>query len=90
MRIGESTRRFLEGTGIHPASDRCPKCDRRPMVTDPATGEMVCSYCGFVVKEKMEETGPEWRAFSKEELEERSRVGAPPHSPCTTWASAHR
>ena len=73
----ELTRRFLGGTGIHLASDRCPKCGRRPMVTDPARGEMVCGFCGFVVKEKMEEAGPEWRAFSKEELEERSRAGAP-------------
>jgi transcription initiation factor TFIIB len=47
------------------------------MVIDSATGEMVCSFCGFVVKERIEETGPEWRAFSKEEKDDRSRVGIP-------------
>ena len=38
---------------------------------------MVCSSCGFVVKEKIEETGPEWRAFSREEKDNRSRGGIP-------------
>jgi transcription initiation factor TFIIB len=47
------------------------------MVIDSTKGEMVCSYCGFVVKERIEETGPEWRAFSKEEKDDRSRVGIP-------------
>ena len=37
------------------------------MVTDNSSGEMFCGNCGFVVTERIEETGPEWRAFSKEE-----------------------
>jgi len=47
------------------------------MVIDSSKGEMVCGFCGFVVKERIEETGPEWRAFSKEEKNDRSRVGIP-------------
>jgi transcription initiation factor TFIIB len=47
------------------------------MVMDNAGGELVCSSCGFVVKEKIEETGPEWRSFSKEEKDDRSRGGIP-------------
>ena len=47
------------------------------MVVDTAGGELVCSSCGFVVKEKIEETGPEWRAFSKDEKDDRSRGGIP-------------
>ena len=47
------------------------------MVVDSAGGEMFCSNCGFVVKEKIEEIGPEWRAFSKEEKDGRSRTGIP-------------
>ncbi len=47
------------------------------MVTDSEGGEMFCSNCGFVIKEKIEELGPEWRAFSKEEKEDKGRAGMP-------------
>jgi transcription initiation factor TFIIB len=47
------------------------------MVVDTSGGELFCSNCGFVVKEKIEEEGPEWRAFSKEEKDNRSRTGGP-------------
>jgi transcription initiation factor TFIIB len=47
------------------------------MIMDSAGGEMFCGNCGFVVKEKIEEIGPEWRAFSKEEKDGRSRTGIP-------------
>ena len=47
------------------------------MVTDNSSGEMFCGNCGFVVTERIEETGPEWRAFSKEEHEDRIRAGIP-------------
>jgi len=57
--------------------DRCPKCGKGPMIVDESSGELFCSKCGFVVKEKIEEVGPEWRAFSKEEKEDRSRTGIP-------------
>lgn len=58
-------------------TDKCPKCGKGPMVLDTSSGELFCSNCGFVVKEKIEEVGPEWRAFSKEEKEDRSRTGIP-------------
>lgn len=45
------------------------------MQTDVTTGEMFCRNCGYVVAEKIEESGPEWRAFSNDESD-RSRVGA--------------
>lgn len=47
------------------------------MIVDSTSGELFCSKCGFVIKEKIEEVGPEWRAFSKEEKEDRSRTGIP-------------
>jgi transcription initiation factor TFIIB len=62
---------------LQKAMDKCPRCGKGPMVVDNAGGELVCSSCGFVVKEKIEETGPEWRAFSKEEKDNRSRGGIP-------------
>ncbi|MDE1770127.1 MAG: transcription initiation factor IIB, partial [Thaumarchaeota archaeon] len=56
---------------------RCPRCGKGPMVTDNTTGEMFCGGCGFVMTERVEESGPEWRSFSKEEHEDRSRTGTP-------------
>ena len=45
------------------------------MVMDNNTGELFCSFCGFVVPEKIIEGGPEWRSFSNDGSD-RSRVGA--------------
>jgi len=47
------------------------------MLTDNATGERFCGRCGFVISERVEDSGPEWRSFSKEEHEDRSRTGTP-------------
>ena len=47
------------------------------LVYDNSSGETTCSNCGYVLVEKMQETGPEWRAFSKEEKDDRSRTGVP-------------
>jgi len=54
---------------------RCPSCAKTKMVLDENTGELICSFCGFVVSEKITEGGPEWRSFSNDG-EDRSRVGA--------------
>ena len=54
---------------------RCPSCAKNAMQTDVTTGEMFCRNCGYVSAEKIEESGPEWRAFSNDESD-RSRVGA--------------
>ena len=47
------------------------------MLTDNATGERFCGKCGYVISERVEDSGPEWRSFSKEEHEDRSRTGTP-------------
>jgi transcription initiation factor TFIIB len=47
------------------------------MRNDSSRGEVYCSKCGFVVREKTVETGPEWRSFSDEKKDERSRTGLP-------------
>lgn len=54
----------------------CPRCGKRTIVTDANTGENFCGKCGFVITDKVEESGPEWRSFSKEH-EGRSRAGVP-------------
>ncbi len=58
-------------------SDRCKRCNRGSILTDSNTGEMFCSKCGFVATERVEQDGPEWRSFSKEEGESRTRTGTP-------------
>jgi transcription initiation factor TFIIB len=48
------------------------------MVLDSQSGELICSNCGYVVKEKIEDTGPEWRSSSKDEGgKDESRAGLP-------------
>ena len=41
--------------------DKCPNCGKEgTFVREEESGEMVCSNCGFVLREKEEETGPEF------------------------------
>jgi len=54
---------------------RCPSCTKTKMILDNNTGELFCSFCGFVMPEKLIEGGPEWRSFSNDGTD-RSRVGA--------------
>ena len=59
------------------SSDRCQRCNRGVILTDSNTGEMFCSKCGFVATDRVEQEGPEWRSFSKEEGDSRTRTGIP-------------
>ena len=59
------------------SSDRCQRCNKGAILTDSNTGEMFCSKCGFVATDRVEQEGPEWRAFSKEEGDSRTRTGTP-------------
>jgi transcription initiation factor TFIIB len=48
------------------------------IITDPDSGEVFCRNCGIVISEKSEDiSNPEWRAFTLEEKDNRSRTGAP-------------
>ncbi len=62
---------------LQSAGNRCLRCGKGPMIVDSASGEMFCGNCGYVVKEKIEETGPEWNASTPEESQARSRTGSP-------------
>jgi transcription initiation factor TFIIB len=57
--------------------DKCPECGSTNLVHDYDTGETICGGCGLVISEQMMDKGPEWRAFTQEEKESRSRVGVP-------------
>ena len=56
---------------------RCARCGKDLMVTDGTTGEMFCRGCGCVISERVEDSGPEWRSFSKDEYDDKSRTGSP-------------
>jgi transcription initiation factor TFIIB len=47
------------------------------LITDEQKGEVMCGSCGFVISERVDETGPEWRSFLKDESDDRSRTGSP-------------
>jgi transcription initiation factor TFIIB len=47
------------------------------MLTDNVTGERFCGKCGYVVSEELQDSGPEWRSFSKESGTDPTRTGAP-------------
>ena len=45
------------------------------MISDETTGELCCGRCGFVITDKILDTGAEWRSFSNDESS-RARTGA--------------
>jgi len=59
-------------------NDMCPQTrgPHGPLVTDSIRGEVLCGSCGIVIKEKVEDQGPEQQSFSSEQYNERSRTGA--------------
>jgi len=59
------------------ANDICSRCGKGSMLTDNDSGEMFCSKCGFVATERVEQEGPEWRSFSKDGGQDRTRTGTP-------------
>jgi len=54
----------------------CPEC-KAENALEQESGETVCQECGVVVDEAVVDRGPEWRSFSQEEKNRKSRVGAP-------------
>ena len=55
----------------------CPECGSDHLVMDYEVAEMVCKSCGLVLSDEMTDKGPEWRAFDKEQVDKRRRVGDP-------------
>ncbi|MFQ5979772.1 MAG: transcription initiation factor IIB family protein [Candidatus Heimdallarchaeota archaeon] len=56
--------------------EKCAECGSQEIVLDPQKGELICFRCG-VVADVVIDSGPEWRAYSSEEENQRSRSGAP-------------
>ena len=55
----------------------CSVCSDGQMVTDPESGEIICRNCGIVMLDKIQESRPEWRAFTADDGNDRSRTGTP-------------
>jgi len=66
----------LSGKLTEPASEEiASRCPSGNVILDPARGEWVCVDTGEVIAEHAIDRGPEWRAFTSEEKEKRSRAG---------------
>lgn len=57
--------------------DIVARCPSGNIVYDEVNGEWICADSGEVISEHVIDRGPEWRAFTAEEKERRSRAGGP-------------
>jgi transcription initiation factor TFIIB len=58
-------------------SKPCLACNVGQPITDPESGETICSNCGFVFSDRAQESRAEWQTFSSGIDSERVRVGSP-------------
>ena len=58
-------------------NSNCLRCGKNSLLTDEVAGEQFCANCGYVISEKSQESGPEWRSFSQDEHNNRARTGSP-------------
>src|SRR3989304_4832785 len=75
-------------TEVANSKEKCQRCGKGKMVTDNESGEMFCSKCGFVMSEKLQESGPEWRSFTQDEHGDRARAGGPTARACRGSSAA--
>ena len=60
------------------SSQICKICNtEKPAVTDLESGEIICKNCGAVILDKIEESDHDWFTFSSEEVNNKTRTGAP-------------
>jgi transcription initiation factor TFIIB len=57
----------------------CTNCSSyQTAITDPESGEIICSNCGMIISDKIEDTiHPERRMHTFEDVDKRARTGAP-------------
>jgi len=59
-------------------SSVCSICKKdKTIITDLDSGEIVCSKCGIVISDKIQDTRQEWRGFGISEAKDRRRTGVP-------------
>ncbi|MFW9831033.1 MAG: transcription initiation factor IIB family protein [Candidatus Thorarchaeota archaeon] len=82
LRITESTLPTHKAKSLmtrHDAKEKgsCIECGSEIPIRDATRGELICSQCGLVLSSNLIDLGPEWRAFTKEQSDQRRRVGKP-------------
>jgi len=59
------------------SNSNCSRCGKKSMLIDEVTGEQFCAKCGYVISEKVDESGPERKSYSTPGGIDTSRTGAP-------------
>jgi len=59
------------------SNSNCSRCGKKSMLIDEVTGEQFCGKCGYVISEKVDESGPERKSYSTPGGIDTSRTGAP-------------
>lgn len=54
---------------------QCERCEGTNIIIDHEAGEEICGNCGLVLNDTQISMGPEWRSFSVQESNSRSRTG---------------
>ena len=56
----------------------CNHNNNGQIVTDPESGEIICRNCGMVMLDNLQDSRPEWRSFTTDDVNNsRSRTGMP-------------
>jgi len=61
---------------LNPNSN-CLRCGKKSLLTDESTGVRFCGKCGFVISEKIDESGPENSSFQTQGGIDTRRTGSP-------------
>lgn len=73
MIVNNKTKLVLQG--VFPETCMTTQGLHGPLVTDNSRGEVLCSKCGMVVMDRVEETTPEQRSYNPEDYNNNSRTG---------------
>jgi len=57
------------------SKQKCPRCGKNTIITDMEIAELICGRCGYVISERLEDSGPEWRSFLDDKTN-KARTGA--------------
>ena len=61
-----SSRQEPVDKGTEEIPEKCPNCGKKgTFVRDEESGELVCGNCGFVLREKEEETRRRWMEHAR-------------------------
>jgi len=67
----------LKENDAYDEPNKCTECGSAHLVRDYARGELYCESCGLVLMEDYILEEQEWRGYTPEQREERSRTGQP-------------